>query len=117
MAQQGSERAAANMNPAGFATAQAERFGRIQTDLLTEVQEISRHWMERAQTEATLAAEFFSKVTATKSVPEAMSLCHDWAGQRMKLAAEDASYALEASRKLAEVSTGLLPGETTFLSS
>lgn len=87
---------------------QAERVSQFQSELFTKIQEINQHWLERAQSEVALATEFASKMTSARSLPDATTVCQEWAGQRMKLAAEDANYALTAGRTLIETGTRLL---------
>jgi hypothetical protein len=94
-----------------FGTPRAESLGRFQTEFFDKVQEINRHWMERAQSEMALAVEFASKVASTRSIPDAAAVYQEWASQRMKLAAEDANYALSAARKLMDTPARLLQGE------
>ena len=90
---------------------QAERLGQFQSELLAKVQEVHRHWMERAQAEAALATEFAAKMSTARSFPEAANVCQEWASRRLKLASEDANYALSAGRSLLETGARLMPGE------
>ena len=107
------KRETANPFTAGFGAAGAaqERLGQFQSDLMGKVQEVHRHWVERAQAEATLAAEFAAKMGAARSFPEAASVCQEWASRRLKLASEDANYALSQGRALMEAGAKLMPGE------
>jgi hypothetical protein len=91
--------------------AQAERFGQFQSELIAKIQEVNRHWLERSQAEAALATEFAAKMSSARSFPEAASICQEWAGRRLKLASEDANYALSAGRSLMEVGARLMPGD------
>jgi hypothetical protein len=50
----------ANLSKGGVV--QAEHLGRFQADLFEKIQEVNRHWLERVQLEATLAAEFARKM-------------------------------------------------------
>lgn len=49
-----------------------EAFVNAQTELLDEIQEANRHWMDRFQSEADLASEYASKLSATRTIPDAM---------------------------------------------
>ena len=50
-----------------------EDFVNMQTELFENLQEANRHWLERVQSEATLASEFATKLTATRSISDAMT--------------------------------------------
>ena len=54
-------------------------FMRAQTELLDEMQETNRHWLDRIQSEANLASEFASKLSSARSMPDAMAVSRDWA--------------------------------------
>jgi hypothetical protein len=101
---------AAGIGPMDMA-AQAESFGRFQTELFEKVQEINRHWMDRVQSEMTAATELASKMTATRSMSDAAAICQEWAGQRMKRGVEDTEYAFAAGRRLMETGASLMQGK------
>jgi|SRR6516165_672460 len=66
-----------------------EEFFNVQTELLERLQETNQHWLERVQSEAALASKFAAKLTATHSVPEAMTTCQEWTGRQIEMIAED----------------------------
>jgi hypothetical protein len=41
-----------------------------------------------------LASEFATKLTATRSIPEAMAVCQEWTGRRFAMLAEDGKHLL-----------------------
>ena len=59
-----------------------EAFVNAQTELLDEIQEANRRWMDRFQSEANLASEFASKLSGVRTIPDAMAVSRDWATQR-----------------------------------
>jgi hypothetical protein len=63
-----------------------DEFASVQRDFF---QETSRHWLDRMRTEADLASGFSAKLTAVRSVPDAMAVCQEWAGRRMDMMVED----------------------------
>ena len=72
----------------------AERLSRFQAELFEKIQEVNRHWLERIQSEATFAAEFATKMSAARSLPDTATIYQEWASRQLKLTAEDASYAI-----------------------
>jgi hypothetical protein len=97
--------------PSRDVVAQAERLGRFQAELLGMIQDVNRHWLERVQSEATLAAEFATKMTSARSFPESATIYQEWARRQLKLAAEDASYAISTGQALIDMGSRLLQGE------
>src|ERR1039458_1189565 len=61
-----------------------------QKELLEKLQDVNRNWFDRMQSEASLASEFATKLTAAHSIPETATIYQDWASRRMEMAAEDA---------------------------
>jgi Phasin protein len=78
-----------------------------QTELLDKLQEANRSWFDRMQSEATLASEFANKLTTTHSIPEAATVCQEWASRHMEMAAEDAKRLFADSQKFAETGARL----------
>jgi hypothetical protein len=99
----------ANLSKGGVV--QAERLGRFQADLFEKIQEVNRHWLERVQLEATLAAEFARKMGSVRSLSDAATVYQEWASRQLKLAVEDASYAISTGEALMDMGSQLLQGE------
>jgi hypothetical protein len=68
-------------NPAAMHDAQKQLFGAYE--------EASRAWLARMQSEVDLWTGLAAKLTATRSVPEAVAAYQECVTQRMKMAAED----------------------------
>jgi transketolase len=98
-------------NPSKDGIVQAERLGRFQAELFEKTQEINSHWLERLQSQATLAAEFATKMASTRSFPDAAAIYQEWASRQLKLTMENASYAISAGQALMELGSQLLKGE------
>lgn len=61
-----------NLFPPGlaeFGKKRTEAIVAVQHDLFNEVQELNQHWLERAKSEAELAAEFVNTLTAARWAP------------------------------------------------
>ena len=82
-------------------------FMRAQTELLDEMQETNRHWLDRIQSEANLASEFASKLSSARSMPDAMAVSRDWATQYFAMLAEDGEHLADDTRKFIERGTRL----------
>jgi hypothetical protein len=66
-----------------------EEFTKVQANLFGECQQMGRRWLDRAAAEANLASELASKLTASRSIPDAMTACQQWGAQRLQMMAED----------------------------
>ena len=113
-----------NLMPAEFAAMgkkRLEELTKAQTELLNKVEETNRKWFERMQSEANLASEFTSKLTAARSIPDAMLACQEWTSRRFEMIADDGKHLLAGTQKFMEtgarlVSNGWLsnrPGAST----
>jgi hypothetical protein len=85
-----------------------EEFTKFQRELFQRLPEVSREWADRVQTEATIASEFATKLSSTRSIPEATTVCQEWAGRGMEMATADAKRILADSQKLLETGTRLI---------
>jgi Phasin protein len=98
-------------SPSRGGVMQTERLSRFQAELFEKVQEINRRWLERVQSEATLAAEFATQMTSARSFSDAAAVYQEWASRQLKLAVEDASYAISTGQALMDMASRLLRGE------
>lgn len=100
-----------NLIPAEFAVSgkkRVEDFINAQTDLLDKLQETNRQWFDRVELEANLASEFASKMTAARSIPDAMTACEEWASRRFEMMAEDRKHLLADYQTFTETGARLL---------
>jgi hypothetical protein len=87
---------------------QFENLAKLQAELIENLQEANRSWLDRMQSEANLASEFATKLTAARSIPETATLCRELASRRLEMAAEDARHLLADSQKFMETGAHLL---------
>jgi len=85
-----------------------EELFNVQTELLERLQETNQHWLERVQSEAALASKFAAKLTATHSVPEAMTTCQEWTGRQIEMIAEDSKLLVADTQRFMETGARLL---------
>jgi Phasin protein len=100
-----------DLAPADLATEakkRMEEFVSAQTELFDIFQESNRQWVGRIQAEATLASELTSKLTAARSIPDAMSACQEWGSRRFEMMAEDTKHLLDDSQKFMQAGAHLL---------
>ena len=105
------ETSALSLMPAEFAAAgrkRFEEFTKAETELLDKLRESNQQWIERVQSEVNLASEFASKLSAARSIPDAMSACQEWTGRRFEMMADDGKHLLADTQKFMETSTRLL---------
>lgn len=84
-----------------------EDFANAQTEFLGKLQEANRQWFERMQSEASLASEFASKLSAARSIPDAMTACQEWTSRRFEMMAEDGKHFLTDIQKFVETGSRL----------
>jgi len=85
-----------------------EGLANAQSELLSELQETNRQWVERMQSEANLASEFHSKLTAARSIPDAMTACQEWTSRRFEMMAEDGKHLLADTQRFMEAGVRLM---------
>ena len=94
-----------NPAPPAIAAMAKKRFdelAEVQSDLLEEIREANQNWLDRIQSEATLAAEFSSKLTASHSIADTTTACQEWTKRRMELFTEDGQRLITNSQKFME---------------
>lgn len=61
-----------------------DEFANVQTELLKTFQETNEHWRNRIASEAKVEQDFASKLTAARSIPDAMTTCQEWGNRHLK---------------------------------
>lgn len=100
-----------NVAPAEFAATakrRLEELANAQMQLFNGIQQTNRQWLDRVQAEADLASEFASKLTAARSIPDAMTACQEWGSRRFELMAEDARHLMDDTQKFMQQSADIL---------
>jgi hypothetical protein len=87
---------------------QFEGLAKMQTELIEKLEQTNRGWLDRMRSEATLASEFATKLTAARSIPETATVYQELASRRLEMAAEDAKRLLADSQKFMETGAHLL---------
>jgi phasin protein len=85
-----------------------ENFVSTQAEILGQFREMNELWLSRFRSEADLASEFATKLTAARSIPEAMSASQEWTSRRLQAITEDGMRLLTLIQKLAETSAHLV---------
>ena len=99
---------AASAEFASMGKKRVEEFSMAQAELLEKLQEARRQWIERMQTEASLASEFAGKLSAARSMPEAMTIWQEWTSRRFEMMAEDGQRLLADTQKFMETAARLM---------
>ena len=79
-----------------------------QTELLKNLQETNRHWLEIVQSEAALASKFAMKLTTTRSIPDAMTTCQEWSNRQIEMMAEDCKLLVADTQRFMETGARFL---------
>ena len=90
-----------------------ENFVDAQRELINQLQETNRQWLDRMQSEAKVASDFANKVMGARSIPDAMTAYQEWANRQLEMTAEDAKRFFADGQKFIECSTRLLSSGQT----
>jgi hypothetical protein len=101
---------------AATAKKQIEAFTNAQSEALDNLQEMNHQWLDRIQAEAALASELASKLTASRSIPEAITTCQKWGSRRFEMMADDTKHLWDDTQKFMQASARLLQLQGTGLS-
>ena len=82
----------------------------LQKEFLASCEEASRAWLTRMQSQFTLWSGLVAKMTATKSVPEALEAYTKCVSESIKMATEDGQRLAEETQKVAQQFTKSLGG-------
>jgi hypothetical protein len=74
----------------------------LQKAILESCEQLSRAWIDRVQSEVSLWSDLANKLTATKSVPEALETYTKSVSQRMQMAADDGRRLVEEAQKISQ---------------
>jgi hypothetical protein len=85
-----------------FGLGQAEALVALQKELLEAYEKASNSWLARVKSEAEFWSDLSAKLTATRSVPEAIETYTKTVGQRVQMAADDGRRQLEEAQKIAQ---------------
>jgi hypothetical protein len=80
----------------------------MQKEILDAYEQANRAWLARVKSEVEFWSELASKLTATRSVPEALEAYQKGAAQRMQMAAEDGRRLTEDYQKIMQKVGGSL---------
>ena len=79
---------------------QAEAMLGMQKELLEAYEQASRVWLDRVKSEVDLWSELAAKLSATRSLPEALGTYQECVTQRIQMAAEDGRLMADEWQKL-----------------
>jgi predicted phage tail protein len=89
---------------------QTEAMLAMQKDLLDTYEQISGAWLERVKAEADLWSELASKISAVRSLPDALNAYQQGVAQRVQMAADDGRRLFEDTQKIVNTMTRSLSG-------
>jgi hypothetical protein len=90
------------VSPASVAETGQERAEKLQAEFSKYLQEASKTWLARLQSEASLASQLASELAAARSLPETTTAWQHWTKRRIELFAEDSRRLLADTEKLME---------------
>ena len=85
-----------------------EDFVNAQAELFENLQESSKQWLDRVKSETDLASELASKLTAARSIPDALTAYQQWTKRRFEMMAEDSKHLLADTQRLMETGARFL---------
>ena len=86
----------------GFGPGQTEAATALQKELLETYEKMSHAWLARVQSEVAMWSELATKLTATRSVPEALETYSKCVSKRMQMAAEDGRRLFEEGQQITQ---------------
>jgi hypothetical protein len=86
-----------------------EEFVDAQKDLFDDFMQTNWKWIDRFQSEAQLASEFFNKAAAARSIPDALHVCQEWTSRRIGMMVDDGEQFANDTRKFFERGACLVP--------
>ena len=106
------EQASSGRGKSGATPAQegSEAMVNMQKELLDVYEQASRAWLARVKSEVDLWSDLASKLSATRSMPEALESYQKFVTQRMQMAAEDGRQLVEDCQKITQKMTLSLSG-------
>jgi hypothetical protein len=86
----------------------AEQMFKLQAEFSKYLQEASKAWLARLQSESSLASQLASELAAARSLPETTTAWQHWTKRRIELFAEDSRRLLADTEKLMETGGRML---------
>ena len=80
----------------------------VQGEFFNALQEMSRDWMASATSEIELGVKLSNRLSAARSVPDAIAAYQEWLSEEMGARAEDARRLMSNGQKFMDTSTRLL---------
>jgi hypothetical protein len=80
----------------------------VQGEFFNTLQEMSRDWMACATSEIELGVKLSNRLSAARSVPDAIAAYQEWLSEEMGARAEDARRLMSNGQKFMDTSTRLL---------
>lgn len=77
-----------------------EEMAEAQSQFWDRLQSANRNWLHRMQNEASLAADFASKLTSSKSLTETAGIFQTWTMKHMEMATEDARRMMSETQEI-----------------
>jgi len=74
----------------------------LQKELLDSYDQAGRAWLARVQSEVALWSDLATKLSATRSVPEALEAYSKCVSERMKMAADDGARLAEEAQEITQ---------------
>jgi Phasin protein len=74
----------------------------LQKAILESCEQASRAWLDRVQSEVSLWSDLANKLSATKSVPEALETYTKCVSQRMQMAADDGRRMVNEAQQMTQ---------------
>ena len=89
-----------------FGKAQTEAMLNLQKDLVELYEQSNRAWLDRAKSEMELWSGLATKLTGTRSVPEAMEAYQNCVTEQMHMSAEDGKRLFDDCQKITQKIAG-----------
>jgi hypothetical protein len=93
---------------AASAQKQIKQFSDAQSELFGLIQETNQHWLNGVQDQMKLASEYASKLSAARSIPDAMTTWQEWGSREVQIVADNTLHLLSDTQNVMQKSAHLL---------
>ena len=96
---------------------QSEAMLHMQKEVMAAYEEACRAWVTRVKSELELWSELAAKLSASRSMPDALEACRQSVAQRLQMATEDGQRVIDSGQKIVSSINRSFPHEWPKISS
>ncbi|MBX9845296.1 MAG: hypothetical protein K2Z80_26140 [Xanthobacteraceae bacterium] len=90
-----------------FGQQHVDAFAQMQQDLVNLLEEANRNWLARIEVECGSAIDLGAKLSAAKTIPDAVKAYEEWLGERLRWRTDDSRKSIADGRESADPKSGM----------